>query len=71
MACICGTHPLQNSAETYYGHPLAKLLSTMEGPDQEWASIGESDWPLESEGDDSEEAARGLAGGSAGKLMFS
>ena len=25
MACICGTHPLQSSAETYYGHPLAKL----------------------------------------------
>lgn len=34
----------------------------MEGPGQEWASIGESDCSLESEGDDSEEAARGLSG---------
>lgn len=39
----------------------------MEGPGQEWASIVESDQPLESEADGSEEAA---GGDSAGKHMF-
>lgn len=39
----------------------------MEGPGQEWASIMESKQPPESEGDGSEEAARGDV---ADTLMF-